>query len=112
MYDSDARYHNNLAAAFAMRKKFDLAIEHFLLALELDPENIEATFNLGNALFSSNKIEDAMVQYRKVIALRPEHARAHNNLAVALKQSGHLEEAYKHRFEAMRLEKTQQGDAR
>lgn len=105
---SDARYHNNLAAALAMQKKFDQAIEHFNLALKLEPENIEAAFNLGNALFSSGSIEDAIAQYRKVIALRPEHARAHNNLAVALKESGHLEEAYKHRYEAMRLERTQQ----
>ncbi len=109
--DSDARYHNNLAAAFAMQKKFDLAIEHFQRALSLDPENIEASFNLGNALFANDRIEDAMVQYRKVITLRPEHSRAHNNLAVALKKSGQLEEAYKHRYEAMRLEKIQQGNA-
>ncbi len=107
----EPRYHNNLAAALAAQGQVDEAIEHFDIALSQQPDNVEACFNLGNALFSKGQKKTAIESYRKVIALRPEHAKAHNNLAVALKETGHLEEAYRHRLEAMRLERAQKSDA-
>lgn len=109
--DDVAPYHNDIASALAIQKKYEEAIKHFLMALELEPENVKSLFNLGTALYSNGDLEEAMVQFRKVIALDPTHARAHNNLAVALKDSGQLQEAYKHRYEAMRLEREQQASA-
>jgi tetratricopeptide (TPR) repeat protein len=105
----DARYHNNLGAALAATRKVDEAIEHFNQAIALDPTNAGAFCNLGNAYFSQEKIEEAKNQYRRAIEIKPDYAKAHNNLAVALKQTGQLKQAYQHRYEAMRLERAQQG---
>ena len=107
----DASYHNNLGAALAAQGKLEEAIEQFDRAIEFDPSNAEARFNAGNALYSQDKVDEAIAQYRRAIELKADYAKAHNNLAVALKQSGHLEEAYQHRYEAMRLERAQQGEA-
>ena len=107
IYDTDPRYHTNLAVALSVHRDFSKAIEHFNIALDLEPDNIEARFNLGNALFATEKTEEAMINYRAVLEKNPEHSKAHNNLAVALKKTGQLKEAYKHRYEAMRLEREQ-----
>ena len=106
---NQARYHNNLGAALAVQDNLDEAIDHFNQAIKCEPDNAEAIFNLGNVFFSQEKLADAINQYRRVIELKPDYAKAHNNLAVALKKTGHLQEAYQHRYEAMRLERMQQG---
>ena len=49
--------------------------------------------NLGNALHSQGKLDEAIAEYRTAIRLKPDYAEAHNNLGAALGAQGKTEEA-------------------
>ena len=53
-------------------------------AVELDPRNSEAIYNLGSALVRQNRHREAISLLEQMIALRPDFALAHANLAGAL----------------------------
>jgi tetratricopeptide (TPR) repeat protein len=56
------------------------AIEHYQRAIAVDPQNIEAHFNLGTAFEDILEFDKAIEEYRRVIALDRGYYRAHNNL--------------------------------
>jgi len=47
--------------------------------------------NLGNALRSLGRIDEALVQYQKAVGAMPDYAEARNNLACGLSAEGRLE---------------------
>jgi tetratricopeptide (TPR) repeat protein len=49
--------------------------------------------NLGAALQSEQRLDEAAVHYRRAIALRPDYAAAYSNLGTALRAQGRLDEA-------------------
>jgi tetratricopeptide (TPR) repeat protein len=49
--------------------------------------------NLGAALQSDGRTDEALAHYRRAIALRPDYAPAYNNLGSALRATGRLEDA-------------------
>jgi tetratricopeptide (TPR) repeat protein len=49
--------------------------------------------NLGAALQSEGRLDEAAAHYRRAIALRPEYAAAYSNLGTALRAQGRLDEA-------------------
>ena len=49
--------------------------------------------NLGAALQSERRLDDAAAHYRRAIALRPDYAAAYSNLGTALRGQGRLDEA-------------------
>lgn len=49
--------------------------------------------NLGAALQSEGRLDEAAAHYRRAIALRPDYAAAYSNLGTALRQQGRLDEA-------------------
>ena len=66
---------------------------HFLAALELKPDLVEARHDLGNALQRLGRLEEAVTQYKEVLRFRPDFAQAHNNLGNALQKLGRPDEA-------------------
>jgi Tfp pilus assembly protein PilF/mono/diheme cytochrome c family protein len=61
--------------------------------LEKYPNDFEALFNLGAALQSMGKQEEAISYLREAIRVRPEDGTAHNNLGAALQAVGKIDEA-------------------
>jgi tetratricopeptide (TPR) repeat protein len=57
------------------------------------PADAEAHSNLGNALRTAGRAEDAAAAHRRALAIRPDYAEAHNNLGSALQDLGRLHEA-------------------
>ncbi len=49
--------------------------------------------NLGAALQTDHRLDEAIAHYRRAIDLRPDYAPAYNNLATALRSQGHVAEA-------------------
>jgi tetratricopeptide (TPR) repeat protein len=49
--------------------------------------------NLGTALQSDKRLDDAMAHYRRAIALRADYAPVYSNMGTALRASGRLDEA-------------------
>jgi Flp pilus assembly protein TadD len=80
--------------------QYDLtAAQHSLVrAIELDPNNADAYFHLGNAQQMSGDLSAATKSYRRCTDLKPGHAEAYANLGAALarqQDSKHAEAAYR-----------------
>ena len=71
-----------------MKRDYDAAIACFRQAIELDPKDANAHFNLGQALSGKGQVEEAVACWRQAIARDPTYAKAHNNLGVALSAQG------------------------
>ncbi len=67
------------------------------------PRDFTAHFNLGAALETENKIEEAITEFREALRIDPASALAHNNLAAALQSKGRTEEAITEFRQALRI---------
>ena len=72
----------------------------FRKALELDPDDVPAHMNLGNALAACKRVGEAKRTISAVLEIDPGNAVLHNNLAIALARQGHFGEALTHYREA------------
>ena len=76
----------------------------FAHALAVTRDNYVAHSNLGEALASEGRLEEAVEHFKQAIALQPDYAIAHGNLGVAALQLGQLELAVEHQLRAVALE--------
>jgi len=85
--------HNVLGAILIAQHKAPEALQAFDRAIMLSPENADAFFNRGIALYALGQLEEAVVSYDRAIQLNPGHLEAHNNKSAALYELGKKEEA-------------------
>jgi tetratricopeptide (TPR) repeat protein len=71
--------------------------------LSLTPDAAVVNNNLGLALQSQNKLDEAMACYQKALRSMPDYAESHNNLAAALFRKGDIDGAVSHYQQAIRL---------
>jgi tetratricopeptide (TPR) repeat protein len=69
----------------------------------LKPNYADAHSNLGVALASQGKLDEAIAQYTEALRLDPDHARAHGNLGLALEAQGRTADAQRELELALRL---------
>src|SRR5262249_5529974 len=60
--------------------------------------------NLGSALASMDRWDEAIAEFREAIRLKPDYAEAHCNLGIALRAKGRWDEAIAEFREPIRLE--------
>ena len=83
----------NVAIELMKKNKFGEAIPVWRKALELDPGDGKAHFNLGYSLNQNGELREAIAEYRKACELSPEDPLAFANFALALVQDGKPDEA-------------------
>lgn len=83
----------NIAIESMKANRFDQAVENWRKALEMNPEDGQAHFNLGYSLNETGQPAEAMAEYRKASELSPDNPIVLANYALALAQSGNLDEA-------------------
>ncbi len=71
--------------------------------LEKYPADFTAHFNLGAALESAGKLNEAVGHYRAALRARPDSVIAHNNLGAAFQAMGNVEAAINHYRQAVKL---------
>jgi len=71
--------------------------------LKLTPNVVQVHNNLGNALQSQGRVDEAISHYEHALRIKPDHARAHNNLGNALVSRGRLTEAVNHYRQALQI---------
>ena len=68
-----------------------------------NPSSWMAHNNLGTALFSQGRFEEAIPHFHSALRLKPDHYKAHSNLGNTLTEQGRLDEAMNHFSEALRI---------
>ncbi len=71
-YSPDSSY-SNLGAIYLNNKQYDLAIEAFENALEIDPDHVPAIYNLGIAYQRKGEYRKALENFRRAQKANPEH---------------------------------------
>jgi tetratricopeptide (TPR) repeat protein len=96
--------------AYVLKKNGDIphAIEHYKAAIEINPQFAVAYFNLGNAYFQMNQLDDALATFQKAIDVKPGYAKAYANMAVACAAKHQYENAVEFSKKAIELA-TEQG---
>jgi Flp pilus assembly protein TadD/mono/diheme cytochrome c family protein len=79
---------NAFGVALESDGKFDEAVEQFLHALRLRPDNSRVRYNLANTLAAQGRLEDAAAGFREVLAAHPEDDPAHQHLVQILMELG------------------------
>ena len=77
---------------------------HLKTALQLEPENNTALYNLGTALLNQEKISEAISYLQKSVKSDPENEKAHFNLGKALFRKGDYDLAVFHLKKNHRIE--------
>lgn len=97
-------YNAELAAALVEARRLPEAIEHFQLAVQLQPDSAEAENNLGAALLEAGRVDDAIDHFTRSTQLSPALDHAHANLGRALLHAGQPGAAVEHLRVAVRLD--------
>ena len=98
-----AREHYRIARDAHQAGRIDLALAHYHMALELEPDMAEAHLQLGNLYFHGRKDEaKARKSYETVLRLDPGNKIAHNNLGVLFLRAQKAELAEKEFAKALK----------
>ena len=73
-------------------------------AIELDPSDPDAHYDLGIELLQANQLEAAAAEFQTTVKLTPDSAQAHSNLGIALASMGRVDDAIAHFREAIRID--------
>ncbi len=99
MEPNNPETHFLLGLAYNNNRQFQLAIQHYRIALSYNQDYGLAWNNLGASLESMGDKEQAKSAYASAIRLNPKHAEAQNNLGAIYSEEGRIDEARVH-FEA------------
>lgn len=80
------------------------ASQAYDLAIQSDPQNIDALLNGGTLAYETGNLEKARDYFRQAVDLDSESALAHFDLASVLDELGELEDARRHLRQAVRLD--------
>jgi Tfp pilus assembly protein PilF len=96
--------HYNLADWLRMHRRFDEAIEHYRVAVEVDSGNPRLRFDLGRALHARGRVAEAIEEYRLAARIDPTDPQLLYQLGVTYEMQGRLPEAIEHYRTAARLD--------
>jgi len=103
-FDPNEPYGESMLGWLAyLDNKHDEAVQHYLLAEEMEPRNSKVKYNRGLALLGLQRWEEAGSAFGKVIELDPKHSGAHQGLSHALRGQGKNDEALNMALKAAEL---------
>jgi tetratricopeptide (TPR) repeat protein len=77
----------NLGKAYFMKKKYALAEEYFLKALDIEPRFVDPLVELGRTYMALGRTSEAMAALKSAVGQSPQFARAYFYLAEVQRQS-------------------------
>lgn len=92
-----------LARAYHQEKKYYDEIQAYRQVIRLDPENVPALQNLGNAFMETEQIEEAAAVYQQAIRISPQSG-LYYNLAVTCLRQKRYEEAVGYYLTAIQMD--------
>jgi tetratricopeptide (TPR) repeat protein len=100
----NVRLHQAAAAIYLSLGEKERAMTHLEAALRLDPQSVEANYNLGLALASERRFVESTDRFSRALALQPDHVAARVNLGAVLRAQGRVDEAIEQLREALRID--------
>jgi tetratricopeptide (TPR) repeat protein len=85
--------YSDSAQAYAAKRDLKASIEHYNLALELDPQDSYIYTNRALSLIAAGDFKSGMTDLEKALALNPENLLAANNLSICFIQQGDIPRA-------------------
>ena len=102
-YSETAFAYNNRGSVYFDDKKYDLAINDFNKAIEINPDYFASYNNRGNVYSEQGKSEKAIEEYSKAIELNPKFALAYKNRGLVFMKEKRNSEALKDFTKAIEL---------
>ena len=99
--DSDALL--NQGIALLKKGRYDLSINYFNKAIEINPRYAKAYSNRGNAYYKNGQYEKTISDYNKAIEINPRFAEAYNNRAFVNFYKRDYEKAWDDVYKALNL---------
>ena len=90
---AEAETQNSQGISFAQSNQLDQAIACFREAVNINPEYVDAYYNLGIALDQQEKSEEAIASFERAIQINPEYTNAYYNLGLILTRQDKYAEA-------------------
>jgi tetratricopeptide (TPR) repeat protein len=84
------------AVDLAAKGQDEAAIATWKQALDLDPDDAKAQYNLGTTLLRKGRLDEAITHLQEAVEAKPEFGDAQNHLGGALLRSGKLDDAITH----------------
>ncbi len=88
--------HSCLAYVLNEQGKVDQAIAHNRRAIEFNPSNLDAQFNLGGIFLQKSNFTEALKHYYNVLQISPNYTKAHRNIAKILMKQDKPAQAIPH----------------
>ena len=82
-----------LGVVLKKQNKIEQSLKASQKAIEINPNDAEAHFNVGNTFKELNRLKDSEISYKKAINLKSDYLEAYNNLGTVLRELGRLEES-------------------
>lgn len=99
---SRARSHTDLGAVYLQDRRYDIALEEYTLATEIDPAFAVAYNGLGLVHAALGQDSQAEQNFRRAIQLDPNNSEAHNNYGNFLCARNRIDESIKEFMEAIK----------
>ncbi len=99
--EGDARRFFEQGLEYSRRQQWDLAIQAYRRAVQINPSFVEAWTNLGYAYRKVKDYGRSVEAYEQALRLRPDYAQAHDYLARTYLAMGNREGAMRH-YEILR----------
>ena len=95
-----------LGNAYAMNRRFPLAVEEYKKALSIYPESKAAWNNLGSAYRGMGKMSEALDAYHKAVDRDPRYGLGYYNIGAVYDSMGYYEKALENYSRAIRYDPT------
>lgn len=102
--NTESRQHFDAAVAAFVENNFNGAIDGFLKAIELNPDDYLAHVSLGAALTRAGRAEESFAHFDKALEINPKYARAHHLRGLSHETVGNRQEALEDFNRAIELE--------
>jgi len=97
--------HGNYAGSLLLQGRYEDAINHCRIALEIYPNYADAHNNWGIALKSQDRLEEAIIHFKHALQINTKHIEVRYNLANALAFQGRRDEAISQYYQLLQLKR-------
>ncbi len=82
-----------MAAIYKKFNQLDEAQKEYIMISNLEPDNFDILFEIGELFYKRNLIENAVAYFQKSVRLNPQHSSSHYYLGIIYYNTGKFQEA-------------------